>query len=59
MPLGVELLVPNRGARNLPVTLTPTDRTIECNGLSLHFVEWGDPNNPTVLIHHGFLDYFH
>ena len=38
------------------MSTTPTDRTIECNGLPIHFVEWGDPQNPTVLIHHGFLD---
>ncbi len=38
------------------MSTSPIDRTLECNGLSIHFVEWGEPSNPTVLIHHGFLD---
>ena len=32
----------------------PIDRHIEVNGLKLHFLEWGDPAKPTVVLLHGF-----
>ena len=31
----------------------PTDKTVRANGLNFHYLEWGDPNNPTVLMLHG------
>jgi esterase len=37
----------------------PIDRHIEVNGLKLHFLEWGDPAKPTVVLLHGFAQSAH
>ncbi len=29
---------------------------IDCRGLKVHLIEQGNNNNPTILLHHGFLD---
>ena len=31
----------------------PSDRYVDVNGLNLHYLEWGDAANPTVLMLHG------
>ena len=31
----------------------PSDRFVDANGLRFHYLEWGDPANPTVLMLHG------
>lgn len=31
----------------------PSDRTVQANGLNFHYLEWGNPGNPTVLMLHG------
>ncbi len=31
----------------------PADRYVDVNGLNLHYLEWGDAANPTVLMLHG------
>ena len=31
----------------------PTDRTVQANGLNFHYLEWGDPSNPKILMLHG------
>ena len=31
----------------------PVDRFVDANGLRFHYLEWGDPANPTVLMLHG------
>ena len=31
----------------------PADRFVDANGLRFHYLEWGDPSNPTVLMLHG------
>ena len=31
----------------------PVDRFVEVNGLRFHYLEWGNPGNPTVLMLHG------
>ena len=31
----------------------PTDGSVHANGLNFHYLEWGDPANPTVLMLHG------
>ena len=31
----------------------PQDRFLDANGLRFHYLEWGDPSNPTVLMLHG------
>ena len=31
----------------------PADRTIQIDGMTFHFLEWGDPVNPTILMLHG------
>ncbi len=35
-------------------TAAYTDRDVDVNGLKLHYQEWGDPSNPTILMVHGF-----
>lgn len=32
----------------------PVDRTVQANGLRFHYLEWGDPHNPPMLLLHGF-----
>ena len=31
----------------------PVDRFVDANGLRFHYLEWGNPANPTVLMLHG------
>ena len=31
----------------------PADKMVRANGLNFHYLEWGDPGNPTVLMLHG------
>ncbi len=31
----------------------PADRFVDANGLRFHYLEWGEPSNPTVLMLHG------
>ena len=31
----------------------PEDRVVDANGLRFHYLEWGDPSKPTVLMLHG------
>ncbi len=31
----------------------PTDKTVEVNGMSFHYLEWGQPKNPPVVMLHG------
>ncbi|HET7876077.1 MAG TPA: alpha/beta fold hydrolase [Methylomirabilota bacterium] len=33
--------------------MAPADRTVRVNGLGLHYVEWGRPDAPPVLLLHG------
>ena len=37
----------------------PTDRFATANGLRFHYLEWGSPNNPPVLLLHGFAQTCH
>ena len=37
----------------------PRDRTVEANGLTFHYLEWGDPSNPAALLLHGFAQTCH
>ncbi len=30
---------------------------VDCRGLKVHLIEEGEKNNPTILLHHGFLDH--
>src|SRR5687768_2815148 len=34
----------------------PRDRTVDSFGLSIHCLEWGDPNGEPLVLVHGFLD---
>lgn len=34
----------------------PQHRTVESRGLTLHYLEWGQPNNTPLVLVHGFLD---
>ena len=44
-------------ARSMGVPFTvenqPTDKNILVNGMNFHYLEWGNPANPTVLMLHG------
>ncbi|MDA1128657.1 MAG: alpha/beta hydrolase [Chloroflexi bacterium] len=46
-----------QAARNMGVPFTqeiaPEDRTVRANGLNFHYLEWGDPANPTLVMLHG------
>ena len=52
--LGLSL---HQAARNMGVPFTqenePEDRTVRANGMNFHYLEWGDPANPTVVMLHG------
>lgn len=37
----------------------PRDGFVEANGLNFHYLEWGDPNNPPMLLLHGFAQTCH
>ena len=37
----------------------PQDRYVTANGLRFHYLEWGDPANPDVLLLHGFAQTCH
>ena len=47
----------HQAARQMAVPFTqenePADRFVDANGLNFHYLEWGDPANPTVLMLHG------
>lgn len=34
----------------------PRHRTVDSQGLAIHFLEWGDPDGTPVVLVHGFLD---
>lgn len=44
-------------ARGMGVSFTqenqPTDKTVRANGLEFHYLDWGNPANPDVLMLHG------
>ena len=52
--LGLSL---HEAARSMGVPFTeenePEDRTVRANGMNFHYLEWGDPANPTVVMLHG------
>ena len=52
--LGLSL---HEAARSMGVPFTqenePEDRTVRANGLNFHYLEWGDPANPTLVMLHG------
>jgi len=52
--LGLSL---HEAARKMGVPFTeenePVDHTVKANGLNFHYLEWGDPANPTILMLHG------
>ena len=31
----------------------PTDHDVTVNGMNFHYLEWGNPQNPTLLLLHG------
>ncbi len=33
------------------------EQFVDCRGLNIHIMEWGPPDRPTLLLHHGFLDH--
>ena len=47
----------HEAARGMGVPFTeenePVDRSLRANGLNFHYLEWGDPAKPTVLLLHG------
>ena len=47
----------HEAARGMGVPFTeenePEDRTVNANGLKFHYLEWGDPANPTIVMLHG------
>ena len=41
------------------VDALPQDMYVTANGLRFHYLEWGDPSNPDVLLLHGFAQTCH
>ena len=52
--LGLSL---HEAARGMGVPFTqenePEDRTVRANGMNFHYLEWGDPANPALVMLHG------
>lgn len=50
-------------ARQIGVPFTvenePEDKQVKVNGLNLHYLEWGDPGKPTILMLHGIQQQAH
>ena len=50
-------------ARQMGVPFTvenePADKQLKVNGLTLHYLEWGDPDKPTILMLHGIQQQAH
>ena len=50
-------------ARAMGVSFTnetvPQDRYVDANGLKLHYLEWGDPAGPPMMLLHGFAQTCH
>ncbi|MYF65111.1 MAG: alpha/beta hydrolase [Chloroflexi bacterium] len=38
------------------MTTPPTERTVQAHGLDLHYLDWGNPDAPPVLLLHGLQD---
>ena len=53
----------HQAARQLGVPFTresePVDRSILVNGMTFHYLEWGDAINPTIMMLHGALQQAH
>ena len=47
----------HQAARQKGVTFTqenePVDRTVQANGMNIHYLEWGQPGNPLIVMLHG------
>ena len=47
----------HQAARQKGVTFTrenePTDRSVPANGMNFHYLEWGQPGNPLIVMLHG------
>ena len=41
--------------KGVPFTLEnePADRSVQVNGMNFHYLEWGDPGNPLIVMLHG------
>ncbi len=41
--------------KGVPFTLEnePLDKFVQISGLKLHYLEWGNPSDPTILMLHG------
>ena len=50
-------------ARQMGVPFTvenePVDRYVKVNGLNLHYLEWGDPGSPAIMMLHGIQQQAH
>ena len=38
------------------MTTPPTEHTVNAHGLDLHYLDWGNPDAPPVLLLHGLQD---
>jgi esterase len=43
----------------MTLQVQPKDRTVNVNGLKLHFLDWGDPGSPVLLLLHGLRGHAH
>jgi pimeloyl-ACP methyl ester carboxylesterase len=58
---GLTIVVAALGMAALAATQTPSgiDRTATVNGLRLHYLEWGDPAKPPMILLHGIARHAH
>ena len=53
----------HEAAKSVGVTFshewTPESKFVEANGLKFHYLDWGSPDNPVILLLHGFAQQAH
>ena len=43
----------------MAIQTQPIDKTVRANGINSHYLEWGSPNDPPVILLHGFRGHAH
>ena len=43
----------------MTIQTQPVDKTVQANGISFHYLEWGSPDAPPVILLHGFRGHAH
>ena len=43
----------------MAIQTQPIDKTVRANGINFHYLEWGSPDDPPVILLHGFRGHAH